>query len=102
VFPLSIEFSNIEIPIEYETEIDGYHIVRVTRDENNSTVLDAGVYGGQLDYEIATFFPEDGRKITSPKIHLRQQFLNADYVKVEYLYDDLDTIFRASTNPDAT
>lgn len=43
VFPMGVKFSNIDIPEEYEDEIEGYEIVRIERTNSNSSVLDKGI-----------------------------------------------------------
>lgn len=44
IYPLGIRVFNIDIPGLYSGDIDGMQIVRVKRDENNSSVIDAGLF----------------------------------------------------------
>ena len=41
--PLNIEFTNINIPVQYADQVQGYRIVRVSRNDFNSSVIDKGV-----------------------------------------------------------
>lgn len=41
--PLNIEFTNINIPTQYADQIQGYRIVRVERNDFNSSVVDKGI-----------------------------------------------------------
>jgi hypothetical protein len=41
---LGVSFTNVNIPTDYVAEVQGYYIVRVKRDEFNSTVIDKGLF----------------------------------------------------------
>ena len=47
--PLNLEFTNINIPTEYQDQIQGYRIVRVERNEFNSSVIDKGILYANTD-----------------------------------------------------
>lgn len=49
--PLNIEFSNINIPTEYQDQIQGYKIVRVQRNDFNSSVIDKGILNHNTEYK---------------------------------------------------
>lgn len=44
-FPIRLEFSNIDIPVNLQQDIQGFYIVKAKRDDFNSTVLDTGMCG---------------------------------------------------------
>lgn len=53
--PLNVEFFDINIPTEYIDQIQGYRIVRVERNEFNSSVLDKGItYHNTLKQDTST------------------------------------------------
>lgn len=43
ILPLGLEFSNIQIPTEYQDELIGYYIVREQRNQNNKIILDKSI-----------------------------------------------------------
>ena len=53
--PLNIEFTNINIPVQYADQIQGYRIVRVERNTFNSSVIDKGLmYENEAYYNSST------------------------------------------------
>lgn len=44
IYPIGIRVSEISIPTGYLNDIDGIQIVRIKRDDTNSSVLDAGIF----------------------------------------------------------
>lgn len=58
---IHIRANNLVYPSEYASEIEGYYIVRVERDESNKTVLDKGMLGFTQDItDISTPGPDRG------------------------------------------
>jgi len=59
IFPIGIAFTDINIPAEYADEIVGYEIVRIERNEFNSTVLDKGILTKVVETQFSGTVDED-------------------------------------------
>ena len=101
IYPMGVEFFNIEPPSEYTEDIQGYYIVREIRSEVNKTIYDKGILdrtvrwpgpdinvyfrsGTSLDNSISGEF-EDTRLCAyhSPKIFFNRELLRGSYVNIE-------------------
>ncbi len=106
IWTVSINVANVNYPVSYASDIQGYHIVRVKRDENNSTVIDKGlgVYPDGFfnsetgdTYNTPTFagntrnlaFVDTTRmlNVITPKTQFRGDIVGNKYIKFEYQID---------------
>ena len=56
ILPLGLEFTNIQIPAQYQNEIIGYYIAREQRTQNNKTIIDKGmIYENAIINDIHVF-----------------------------------------------
>ncbi len=103
ILPLGLEFTNIQIPSQYQDEIVGYYIVREQRTQNNKTILDKGlIYENAIINKVhinSNVNPEDWLvQTTIAGRHHREQ--STDYPFIPN-YSSLDTSC-GNTHGDAT
>lgn len=99
IYPIGVEFFNIESPEEYANDIQGYYIVREQRTEVNKTIYDKGILDNTLrltgedrwiylrsgttldnngsfaDFELKVFH--------SPRTYINRDFLRGNYLNIE-------------------
>ncbi len=101
-FPIGLKVFNINVPAEYEDSVTGFMIVRVKRDDSNSTVVDKGLITNSLVKSSTTIFqpyPYNLNRdygdigaaevdlnyhcIHTPKLKFYRESIGANYLKFE-------------------
>lgn len=101
IFPITFVLGNIQIPVEYQNEVQGYYIVHVERKDETKTVLDKGMLGFAVTnlQGTATFsninanqsfssgyYDFTNKKILevcSPNVYFSQSIKDCDYIKTD-------------------